>query len=652
MEKKRNIFIVVGILCIVGVITVFAWITNHRHIEQEIKDMGINVFIETTDKAMYTPGDVISVKGKIILPQKAKISSGAAEELSDLNLVTKVYHLDAEVDQMHEPISIKGGESKDIKLKWNSLPQDYTGYLMKVELQDKKGTVLAFDTIGVDVSSDWIKFPRYGYVCKYDANEDTTEKIDEMNRFHINAIEYYDWQALHHEPLPVSATADNPGAWEDWSGRTIDGNTVASYIEKAHKKNMVNMAYNMIYAGTDTFFKDADGNPTEAAKWQLFFAKDNDSGSGAFSFKMGSSPSGNSNLYFLNPLNTDWQNYIFAQENHIFDVLDFDGWHGDTVGDWGKMTDINGNPLGYDKNGNPIYYVKDTYRGFLNAAKEALGDKYLTFNPVGAQGIEQADTSNVDVLYTEFWPWDKDRNGITYDTYSSIVTEVERAMEESAPYSKDKKGKSLVVKAYENYYKTNGTMNAPGVRLFDAAVYAAGGSRLELGNGDHMLHVEYYPDDKILMDKKLKEKMIRMNDFTVAYENLLRDGQKTVNHNVTIADQECSKTGADNKIWTYIRADDNYEILHLINLLGTDNKWRDERGKKVAPKKVSDLIVKYYSDKDISHIYLASPDFENGSSTEMDFKQGTDNTGKYYTFKIPSLEYWDMIYMKEKKDGK
>ena len=100
--------------------------------------------------------------------------------------------------------------------------------------------------------------------------------------------------------------------------------------------------------------------------------------------------------------------------------------------------------------GEPVYEVKETYRQFLNAAKEALNEHYLSFNPVGAQGIEQVNTSNSDVLYTEFWPWDQDRDGVLYDTYQSLVTEVERTMEESNPCSIDKKGKSLVVKVYIN----------------------------------------------------------------------------------------------------------------------------------------------------------------------------------------------------------
>ncbi|MCX7657844.1 MAG: glycoside hydrolase family 66 protein, partial [Oscillospiraceae bacterium] len=284
---------------------------------------------------------------------------------------------------------------------------------------------------------------------------------------------------------------------------------------------------------------------------------------------------------------------------------------------------------------------------FLNAAKDALGEKYLSFNPVGAQGIENANKSKTDVLYTEFWPWDKDRNGMTYDTYASLVREIERSNEDSKGTSFDGKGKSLVVKAYINYYKTNGYMNAPGVLLCNAAVCAAGGSKLELGDGDKILHVEYYPnDDKVLMDDDLKNRMQKMYDFEVAYENLLRDGQKTTNNKTAIEGFNCSSDGNSNSIWTYARTDGEYDILHLINLLGTDNTWRDEKGEKAAPLKAQNLKVIFYTDKEISKIYLCSPDANSCKSNELSFEKGKDENGTYVKFTVPSLEYWDMIYMK------
>ncbi|MDE7200519.1 MAG: glycoside hydrolase family 66 protein [Lachnospiraceae bacterium] len=532
----------------------------------------LEISISGIDKARYNPGEEASVT--------AIVRNLSGKRVNDLFLEMEVYHLEEMVYSQQQDLVLEPKRERNIVLNWRVPDTDYQGYLICLKLIDDKGNGIAQDTIGMDVSSSWIKFPRYGYLCDYGKKENTKGKIAQMNRYHINAIEYYDWHALHHQPLPKEITRQSLGVWEDWAGRKIYGETIRDYIQYAHDMNMVNMAYNMIYAGTDSFIKDMDGKPTNVSDWQIHFAPDNERGEGMFTFQMGSSPSGNGNLYFMNPLNQDWQKHIFSQEKHALEVLDFDGWHGDTVGEWGKMVDAFGNSLGAGENGEPIYEVKETYRQFLNAAKEALDGFYLSFNPVGAQGIEQVNTSSSDVLYTEFWPWDYDRNGILYNTYQSLVTEVERTMEESKLYSVDGKGKSLVVKSYINYYKTTGTMNVPGVLLCDAVVYAAGGSRIEIGNGNHMLHVEYYPNDDIPMGEMLQEYMLQMGDFTVAYENLLRDGQFTTENRVEIVDYQVSRDGQSDTIWAYTRMDGTHEILHLINLLGTDNEWRDERGKR------------------------------------------------------------------------
>lgn len=634
-RKRRQIAGICIILIILGAVLGSLYV-NSRRGKYEVGQL--EIIIDGTDKARYAPGEEAVIT--------ASVRNLTEKEADDILLEMNVYHLGEAVYSQQQRLAIAPGEEKGLSLNWQSPDTDYQGYLICLKLTDSKGNYIAQDTAGMDVSSDWVKFPRYGYLCDYGEEENTEKKIAQMNRYHINAIEYYDWHALHHEPIPEEVTRQSPGVWEDWSGREIYGETVRNYIQNAQDRNMVNMAYNMIYAGTDSFVKDGSGNPTKAADWQIYFAPENERGEGMFTFKMGASPSGNGNLFFMNPLNTDWQDYIFSQEKHALEVLDFDGWHGDTVGDWGKMVDAFGNPLGTGEDGESIYEVKDTYRQFLNAAKEALEGYYVSFNPVGAQGIEQVNTSNSDVLYTEFWPWDQDRDGVLYDTYQSLVTEVERTMEESKPYSADGKGKSLVVKAYINYYKTTGTMNAPGVLLCDAAVYAAGGSRLELGNGSNMLHVEYYPDDDIPMGDELQEAMVKMADFTVAYENLLRDGQFTTENRVEIAEHQVSRDGQCDTIWAYTRADGEYEILHLINLLGTDNEWRDERGKKEAPAYAENLNVKYYTEKEITQVHMASFSFADGMSRELSFEQGEDSNGKYIRFTVPSLEYWDMIYMK------
>ena len=590
-----------------------------------------------TDKALYNPGDTIKVNVELKNSSASEIKSGTVK-LKGMQLNHK------SGEEVYESYDVKSGENKIVSLTWTAPDKDYQGYLLEVYVYDGNGVLLDTEAVGVNVSSNWTKFPIYGYLHEFGENVNTEEKISEMVKYHINGIEYYDWHYRHHEPLPSWSTSENPGTWDDWAGRKIDGRTIKDYISKAKQRNMVSMAYDMIYAGTDDFFKE---NP-EAEYWKIKYRYGENAGQ-EFKFTMGDSPSGNGHLYFVNPLHTDWQKHLFGEVNRMIEEMGFDGYHGDTVGDWGDMTDYYGNPIGWDENGNGIYSVLDTYYPFLNACKANLPEgKYLSFNPVGAKGIQGVNKSNTDVLYTEFWPWDSNRHGNTYAAYNSIVTEIEDSMNDSREASFDGEGKSLTVKAYINYKCSDGYVNDPTVLLFEAVSFAAGGSRLELGNGDHMLTDEYYVNDKVPMSGELKPHVRNMYDFAVAYENLLRDGQATTSNKVSVDGYASSRDGASDTIWTYTRSGGDYEILHLLNLLGTDNEWRDVDRTKAEPEKAADISVKYYYSSDVNSVYLASPDIDDCRSRSLAFTKGEDSDGRYVEFTVPSLEYWDMIYMSDK----
>lgn len=345
------------------------------------------------------------------------------------------------------------------------------------------------------------------------------------SRHHLNGVQFYDWQYRHHRPL-----ADDLSGWRDWSGRWISGDTVRAYLQAAHDRNMACMAHNMIYAANETYLTDGSG---VQADWRLVRASGAD-----FTCDMDAKLGPVGILQYFNLLNPEWQKYIFAQENRVFEAFDFDGWHGDTIGENGPMRTTDGDPLGYDADGKPIYLVKDGYTAFLNAAKAAIGDKYLAFNPVGAQGIENVNVSAVDVLYTEFWPWDRNANGQLYDDYYTLHRAILDACKQSG-------GKSLIVAAYVNYRNPKATFNPATVRMLDCVVFASGGSRIELGNGGNMLSDEYFPaDGKKRMDGELRSAVGRLYDFLVAYENLLRDGQRPVSRTVQLENLPVSADGA------------------------------------------------------------------------------------------------------------
>lgn len=573
------------------------------------------------DKSRYDPGEtaIFTVVG---LPKDHK----------SVQAIVTIYHLH-QVVAVFLPIFLETDE-EEYRFIWKTPPTDFCGYLIELELRITEGRSETLYT-AVDVSSDWRRFPRYGYLTDFSTGVDTTAIIDEMVDWQLNSIEYYDWKFLHHQPLPE----DHRMEWEDWSGRPISGATVKSYIREAKKRHIINMSYNMIYAATNNY---ADYGVKE--EWGLWYAggagnKDRTVGE-RFVFKMGHSPSGQDRLYFFDIENPQWQDFIIEKNLEALDEMGFDGWHGDTVGEWGPMwtKETMGKP-------EKAKLVKDGYHAFLNLAKERMGEQtFLSFNPVGAQGIEQVNTSAVDMLYAEIWPWDIDRDGEGYETYGALKKVVDRARAESG-------GKSLVIPAYMEYERANRVTNEPfnmaAELLTDAAVYAAGGSRIELGDGHQMLSSEYFPSKNLYMNGLHQEKQLALQNFIVAYENILRDGLEDDDKQITVGELPVSKTGCPNMIWAYSKSSETCQSVQLINLLGvSSNDWRAAEGIKETPIHQQNLPLKLYSDTVFRSGWFITPD-QLQSPQKLSIEYGTDNKGNYAAVRVPSLEYWSVVYFEK-----
>ena len=142
-----------------------------------------------TDKSMYAPGETICLRAVEMPPQTQWLR-------------LTVFHLEQTVLTQTLPAQ------EEISL---SLPeQDGAGYLVRVQALDARQNVLACADTAVDVSSSWTKFPRYGYVWDFTQIADAPGKIAAMARYHINGVQFYDWQYRHHQPV-----ADDLSAWQD-----------------------------------------------------------------------------------------------------------------------------------------------------------------------------------------------------------------------------------------------------------------------------------------------------------------------------------------------------------------------------------------------------------------------------------------------------
>ncbi len=250
-------------------------------------------------------------------------------------------------------------------------------------------------------------------------------------------------------------------------------------------------------------------------------------------------------------------------------------------------------------------------------------------------GVDKAQIKFLDQPNWDTW---------TYDSWSYYVAEL-TAGNHTVKLARDADDTGFI----NLDSLTLGTFDEDSVRLADAAFAATGAFHIELGEGDQMLAHEYFPNRFKQMRNSLKVAMKDHYDFITAYENLLFDPDLVPGDTglqwISITNESVSGDGSGNTIWAINRRNASYDVLHLINLVGNDDQWRNEAN---TPPAKTNLAVKYRMGPNvtISGVYLASPDTDHGKTTSLSFTTGSDAVGNYVSFTVPSLKYWDMIYIK------
>ena len=569
------------------------------------------------DRARYAPSDpvnlVVQLDGK---PEGTEQISGT------------IWRLGQAVGRC-EPIHLPPGAERTVLLPCSAPHDDFQGYLVTVRLSNDGGQTLGERQTAIDISSDWKRFPRYGYLAHYNASEGTEPKswIAELNRFHINGLQFYDFQYRHDQPL--AGTTSHPAtAWKDIAGRTVDGAVVRDLIDQAHHYNMMAMAYNASYSSYDDAFTRPQ-NPLPL-KWGIWDTP-NGPRAVATAKSLELHPSGGwstNRLYYMNLNDPGWQRYLFSQMHELFDVYPFDGWHVDTFGEKG----------GYAYDDSPVDYIAG-FRPFIDEASATL-HKRIVFNAVGTLGQERIARSAADFVYSELWE--------DQETFASILVTAEKVH-----YANPQDG--FVIAAYVHKKPETGPVptgkqfNTPSVLLTDAAIFASGASHIELGDGDRMLSGEYFPaDTRLSVSPALREALRHYYDYLTAYENYLRDhlDVQPCGVEVRISDQTTNPLAVPNTIWTIARRKDDTTVIHLINLLGSnDPHWRDVMMTRPEPPTLQNLRVQVSSPDTVGSVGWASPDFDGGQFHAIPFQPRKSGNSAWIEFTLPALHYWDTIFI-------
>lgn len=555
----------------------------------------IEVYL-STDKAAYIPGEEVKIK---------------LNKMVEGNATIRYRHL----NQVIEETPLTSNE-----WSWNPPTNDYKGYMVDIYTIEN-GVEVIKGSIAIDVSSDPKMFPRNGFLSEYGkmSESEINKVMDNLNRHHINYVQYQDWHYKHHMPLAGSVSAPME-VWKDIINRDCYRTTVDGYIKAGHERNMKSLFYNLAYGALSD--AEEDGVSEE---WYMF----KDDNHGTIDAHILGSPF-KSSIYLTNPGNDGWIDYIGQKTSDVYDVYDFDGYQIDQLGGRGTLYDYRGDVIDFESG----------FTKFIKAMKNKEPEKRLVMNAVGGFGGQKiADSESTDFFYVEVWDKPTDRG---FEVISNTITGQDNLNKNG--------GRKTILAAYMNYdFGKIGRsyFNTPGVLMANAAIHAWGGAHLELG--EHMLCNEYFPNSNLTMNGELKKSMITFYDFITAYENLLRDGG-----NAWTGVDAVSLTGEINfNQWPPQKGnvatvgknldDGKTSVVHLLNYTNAIHlDWcdtnADQQEQDLIENKEIELSI-YGRSGTIKSVWCASPDFDFGVARTLEFTQNSDKI----KLTLPALKYWTMI---------
>lgn len=404
-------------------------------------------------KGAFSPGETIRLVAIVDLK-----AAGAADiQLSFL-------HLGEVVDTLTFPVSLPGGEHA-LSLEWQAPIASQRGYGVTAELRDPSGALLDLFSTAFDVLQDWRVFPRYGFLTDFTpGRSDTAATLEALARFHINGLQFYDWQYRHDTLLPPESDYLDP------LGRALSLETVRDFIEAAHEHGMAAMPYLAVYAASLDFWQ-------RHLDWALYDAAGEPVTFEGFLGLMDPTPG------------TPWFEHLLGECGRVLATLPFDGLHVDQYGNPKKGFSAQGAPLD----------IPAAFTGFIRTLKEHHPRATVVFNAVGNWPIEALIAAPQDFVYIEIWPPD-----VYFRDVRGIVAAA-RAMSG---------GQAVVIALYLPADQPEN------VRLADALIFSLGGSRIELGERARLLSDPYFPKHQAL-PPDLKTTLRRYYDFVVRYGELL-----------------------------------------------------------------------------------------------------------------------------------
>jgi dextranase len=326
-------------------------------------------------------------------------------------------------------------------------------------------------TSALDVLADPLSRPRYGFVSNYTSGRETATVADEIRRFHLNAIQFYDWMYRHAELLPPEDD------FEDALGRELSLDTVRRLVETVRAAGSLPFAYAAVYAVGRDVWRDwedeglyhADGSP-----WML----------GDF-------------LWNVDPASPRWLHHFTGQLAAAAREVGFAGFHLDQYGAPKRALRSDGS----------VIDLAEAFPTLIDAVAAAVPDARLIFNNVNDFPVWTTTRAHQAATYIEVWS--------PHDSLGHLAGLITKARS-LAP------GRAVILAAYLSTYKDGADAGVVAERLQLATAFSHGGTTLLHGEANAVLTDPYYVEHAEL-GAAAREAGRLYYDFAVRYGDLLFD---------------------------------------------------------------------------------------------------------------------------------
>ena len=519
----------------------------------------------------FSPGEAITflVQLETSIPQ-------------EITLRILIQHLTDQPTIIEQSLQLAFGE-QTVQMKWTS-PSKPAGYFARLEILFANESHTLYATTAFDVLSRWTDFPRYGFLTDFNAaRADPETVLKKLTCFHINGLQFYDWQYRHDQLLASTEEYFDP------LGREMSLASIRKLVDVAHQHGMASMPYLAIYAASADFWR---AHPD----WALY-----DEAGQPIAF-------GENFLGLMNPsASGPWSQHLLAEGTRALQGIPFDGLHIDQYGDPKHAWDSKRNSVDLPR----------TFVDFIQFASDQHPDKTILFNAVGNWPIEALAESAVDFMYIEVWPPD-----VEYRHLAEIVLNAAHLSH----------GKPVVIALYL-------PANRPANNLLaDAVILACGGTRIELGEDARLLSDPYFPKHEEI-SSDLYSALRQLSDFTI------RNGEWLSSY--ALSDAEKDKWAQSERNPEFISTDDSIMtvarrypkslVIQLVNFNGLDphQPWDEDHPFPTPCRKVS---IRIRMSQRPSQIFWDCLERIDGpQELNFEYSNGT------LTFQIPQINFIGLV---------